>query len=475
MDMLNHNHAPAFTAQVCGYMAILCSLNLNEQQALGFAANTELGHCISEQRVYIMQYGMDMIRGGYQPQFAAQVCASMVSLIQREALGPLAGWTPDQQGYILRYGMDMIRGGNEPELAAHVCASITILYTNAQKTPLERPPNQETYNFYTFIKQYEKAMITPGRNQTLVTQVCMSMVGLIQREALGPLAGCTPDQQGYIIRYGMDMIRDGNEPELAAQVCASMVVLYENGIEVHIPEQITIEDNRSSDAIRRSVKDPNSVVFAPQFIAQRAVATKYFIDVMAANGANCEIISSYLKAQRYSSWHQKCLVMKYFLLQQRKRGTDATDRYYFEGNKRTTQQISLSTLIARYNTYFQSQGSLNDDLLNQYTTTVAMYKAYTAIALRRTQFLGKNPPQRTCQLQRAMGRAKLIDSYPGSAQQPAYASIQQGGTFSGIKGGIADSAALGSPVYHFAEPEKGNDRHEMPVPFLNSCCIFHIL
>jgi hypothetical protein len=86
--------------------------------------------CSPDQQAFIMQYGMDMIRGKYPPQFAAQVCGDMAGLIQSRALSPLEECTSDQQAYIIRYGMDMIRDGNKPEWAAQVCASMAILYQN---------------------------------------------------------------------------------------------------------------------------------------------------------------------------------------------------------------------------------------------------------------------------------------------------------------------------------------------------------
>ncbi|MDR2779167.1 MAG: hypothetical protein LBB16_02675 [Puniceicoccales bacterium] len=220
------------------------------------------------------------------------------------------------------------------------------------------------------------------------------------------LANCILDQQTYIIQYGMDMIRDGNKPEWAAQVCASMAILYQSGIEQHIPDQITIEDNQTPEAITRSKTDLSSVVFAQQFIAQRAVATKHLAKVMSANGADYTIMSDYLKRQRFSSWSRGCLVLKYFLLQQRTDWVeDARSIYYFEGNKRKGQNLDLQKLQKAYDTHFLSADHA------KYTKTVAMYTAFTAMALRKTQFDGKDSAQRTCLLQRAMTRADLIASY----------------------------------------------------------------
>jgi hypothetical protein len=325
-------------------------------------------------------------------------------LAQTPGSVPLEQCTSDQRGYIIQYGMDMIRNGNKPEFAAQVCAHMAIL---------------------------------------------------IQTETLSPLAECTPEQQAFMEQYKDAMIMDGNKPEFAAQVCASMAILYQSRIEQHIPAQITIEDNQTSGAITQSITDPTSVVFAPRFIAQRAVATKRLADVMNANGADYGIISDYLKQQRFSSWNPPCRVIKYFLLQQRTNWEqEANTVYYFEGNKRKQQNIGLPKLQEACTKHFKSANPA------KYAKTVAMYKAYTAIALRKTQFEGKDSAQRTCQLQRAMTRSELITRY-----KSAYENVRQGEIFNEMKGGIADSAALGSPVYFFTQPQRQCDIHEMLIPF----------
>jgi hypothetical protein len=276
---------------------------------------------------------------------------------------------------------------------------------------------------------------------------------LVQAPGSISLEQCTRPQQTFIIRYGMDMIRDGNKPEWAAQVCASIAILYQSGIEAHIPDRIDIENNQQPYCIEYFRDAKEGTVFGQRFIEQRANATAALSVIMTVNGADYGIISDYLKQQRFSSWDNKCCVMKYFLLQQRMNPEqDANNIYYFGGNKRSRHPTSLDTLNQRYDEYFQP----ND--LNTYTKTVAMYKAYTAIALGKTQFSGKDQASNSCTLQRAMTRQLLITSYG-----QAYENVRVNETFDRMKGGIADSTALGPPVYHFIEP--GSDIFEMQVPF----------
>jgi hypothetical protein len=451
MDMLARKYNPEFVDQVCGSMATLI-----QDGKLG-----PLEQCTLEQQGYIIRHGMDMIKDGYEPLFAAQVCGHMATLIQAGDFGPLEQCTPDQQDCIKRYGENMLSSRHSPEFVAQVCASMIALIQAGDLGPLAGCATEHQ----SYIIQHGMDMITCGDDLRSVSAACRQMAILIQARDLGPLEQCTPDQQAYIIQYGMDMICDGNKPEWAAQVCASMAILYQSGIEAFIPDQIIIEANQSVEALQQHIDAKSGTVFDLQFITQRATATQYLRTIMTANGADYDIISNYLKKQRQSSWDDECLIMKYFLLQQRTNGEEeARSIYYFEGDNRNEradrQNIRLSSLQGAYAGRFIPSGHLDEIRLNQYAQTVAMYKAYTAIALKKTQFNEKNSAQRTCQLQRAMVREKLIESY-----QQAYASVKKDETFTGMKGGIADSTALGTPVYHFTKPEQGCDIHEMQVPF----------
>jgi hypothetical protein len=185
---------------------------------------------------------------------------------------------------------------------------------------------------------------------------------------------------------------------------------------------------------------------------------------MAANGADYNIIHSYLIEQRKGSWKPECCAMKYFLLQQRQDPLDQNE--YFLGPE------GVNGLCSKFGGLVKSQD------LDRYTKTVAMYKAFTAIALMKTQFSGKNlksiPP--TCILQRGMNRTDLVrKTDPLSGEMTGYEGyndVKDGETFNGIKGGIAESTALGSPAPTFIR--KGYDIHEMTIPLCRIHAVYFI-
>jgi hypothetical protein len=428
---------------------------------LGRGDFLRLRNCTIEQQALIIQYAVDMICDGNKPEHTAQVCASMAILCQDELRNPLEGCSPDHQAFIMQHGMDMLKGDHKPEFVARVCADTAILCQGELRNPLEGcTPEQQGY-----IIQYGMDMIRDGDKPEQTVQVCTDMVDLIQHGSLDPLGICSPEQQTSILQYGMDMIVDGNKPEWAAQVCASMAILYQSVIEAYIPDQILIENNQQPYCIEY-FKDANEgVVFGPQFIKQRTVATERLGQIMNANGANYSIISDYLKQQREDSWNNECCTMKYFLLQQRANVEQDGNIYYFG-------EVTLEDLRQRYNEHFGLPDQLKEDLLKQYPKTVAMYKAYTATALRKTQiggFDGKDSTQQTYKLQKGMNRKRLIEFYPALDQQPAYKNVQPDETFGRMKGGIADSVELGPPVFTFNKPNY--DVLEIQVPF----CKIHVV
>jgi hypothetical protein len=266
---------------------------------------------------------------------------------------------------------------------------------------------------------------------------------------------CFLKQQAYyIVQYGMDMIRDGSKMEWVAQVCAGMAILYQKNIETYIPDEISIEKNQSPEDINQSMQDQKGIVFNPQFVKQRADAIVTLTEIMADYGVDYGIVSDYLKAQRYDSWDKLCCVMKYFLLQQQENMEKSVDAYYLgdHGAGPYRQIFGIDKLREIFNEQIPTQ-----DELDTYTKAVAMYKAYTAIALGKTKFNNKNLTNRTCIVQRSMNRQTLVSGYEG------YDKVVLGGKFNGMKGGIADSTALGSPTFFFIR--KRNDIHEMTIPF----------
>jgi hypothetical protein len=309
----------------------------------------------------------------------------------------LDGCAHEQQGYIMQYGMDMISHGHNPDFTAQVCAHIATLFQ----------PN--------------------------IDEISAQLTQNVRDFATIPLERCSPEQrtlrqQAYILQYGVDMIRDGNKPEFAAQVCASMAILYQNGIESVLPQEIDIKSTVSSSTD----------------IKMRRVATKQLSDIMAANGANYKIISSYIEDQRTSSWQKGALVMKSFLMAQRQNPDDVNSIF--------VPKIVEKKIRSAF------PGKMSPLQIAEFTKSVAMYKAFTAITLSRLnmpEFI--NHETLTCSLQRGLGRKGLIESYPG------YPNIPIGTPFRLPKNGIADSTSLGPPPPNFTG--KGSDVHQMDVAF----------
>jgi hypothetical protein len=180
-----------------------------------------LKKCLNQQA--LIQHGMDMLNHGSDQAHTAQVCANMTILCQGELKNLLKEYTPERQNFITQYGMDVVKNGHDLEFVNQVCEYMAFLC------------------------------------QSNINEITTEDV--IGGATVSPLGQCTPEQQAYILQYGIDMIRDGNKPEWATQVCASMAILYQSGIEAYIPAEITIENNQTSDAIRISMTDLNSVFF----------------------------------------------------------------------------------------------------------------------------------------------------------------------------------------------------------------------
>jgi hypothetical protein len=82
--MVGHGHPLEFAAEVYVLMEILCQPNMDNiaTYSARISDTIPLGQCTSSQRNYIIEYGIDMIRDGNKPEFAAQVCAAMAILYQ---------------------------------------------------------------------------------------------------------------------------------------------------------------------------------------------------------------------------------------------------------------------------------------------------------------------------------------------------------------------------------------------------------
>jgi hypothetical protein len=214
-----------------------------------------------------------------------------------------------------------------------------------------------------------------------------------------------------------------------------MAILFANGIEEVLPKEI--------DPVR-TVRNDRGM--------RTAVADK-LRDVMQENGAKYGRVGAYLSSQPQGSWRDEPCALKYFLLSQREDGPNAYNTYYL----RNETQESLERKFS------QVAGPVGNPQRAEYERSITMYKAFTAIVLAKVNFAGKNPKTRTCKLYRQIDHQPLVRAYPG------YGDLHEGGTFGGMKQGIADSTSLASPPIpwmHGAPPETTTqDTHEMNIPF----------
>jgi hypothetical protein len=242
------------------------------------------------------------------------------------------------------------------------------------------------------------------------------------------------------------MLENGYRETFAGDVCEAIITLYLGGIEDLLPEDIS------------SVSD---VVYAPEYIAMRRKVTDKLSQIMEDNGADYGIIGRYLKGQQQNSWSEESLAMKYFLLTQRQNDTDFKEIYFLDGE--TLGDLELRHTresIVNIKNESDARGSIFNIKKEIYAKSVAMYKAFTAIALNKVNMPGKiSHGNNTCTVQRGMRREDLIKFYP------EYAKTDEGATFSGtMKHGIADSVALGAPASMYTD-QKECDVIEMEVPF----------
>jgi hypothetical protein len=247
------------------------------------------------------------------------------------------------------------------------------------------------------------------------------------------LDGCTSEQQGYIMQYGVDIIRDGNKPEWAAKVCASMVILYQNGISEIIPETVS----------------PLKTVTNISDIKKRAEIKASLSDIMSRYGANYTIISQWLESQQGSSWSQASKAIKYHLLQQHTNVDEIDSRFYLEQHKFKTPKEAIDDLRSNYELFKKGQ-QFSDECCTQ---SIAMYKAFTAIVLAKTKVGYIDPAQRICKVVRGDRLESMQKAYPTEPWTRPRGHRGELVFSDKIRGGIADSTALGVAATEFSGPD----------------------
>ncbi|MDR1366419.1 MAG: hypothetical protein LBJ13_00720 [Puniceicoccales bacterium] len=238
-------------------------------------------------------------------------------------------------------------------------------------------------------------------------------------EKVENFTSCTPEQQVYIKEYARQMIEGGDKPEFAIAVCKDMALLYQEGIDRTMPDAINVAGTAKNDQ------------------QMRTNAVAQLRDIMKANGGDYGTIASYLRAQQEGSDKALSVVMRYFLMQQRQNPGEERFLAINEGKmKEAFEAFEGNT--------------------EEYAKTVAMYKAFTAIALNKVGFEGRNPQNHTCTVYRGMSTEALNAAYPGYDQK------RDGDTFT-IKHNPLESTSIGGPIDTFNGP--GKDTHTTEVPF----------
>jgi hypothetical protein len=234
-------------------------------------------------------------------------------------------------------------------------------------------------------------------------------------------ANCTAPQQAYIKEYAQQMIEGGDKPEFALQVCQAMALLYKEGMESLMPDSIKIRDTVASDT------------------QMRMDAVSRLAGIMAANGGDYEIMQNYLEAQQLDSNAPVSMAVRHFMSMQRQ---DPNEEHFLPESE------------AQMQAHFSQLFSGNEE---KCAKTIAMYKAFTAIALNKAHLEpDSNHQNHTCTLYRGIQRDILDDNYPG------YNQTQNGDTFT-IRHTTLESTSVGRPIRMFNP--KGSDTHTMEVPY----------
>ncbi|MDR2812850.1 MAG: hypothetical protein LBB05_03640 [Puniceicoccales bacterium] len=149
--------------------------------------------------------------------------------------------------------------------------------------------------------------------------------------------------------------------------------------------------------------------------------------------------------------------MRYFLLKQRRNSETINEDYYLgfysEGSAKTFQKSEESEMQKKFKKVYGER--CNGDF-EKYAKTVAMYKAFVAIALDKINFQGKNSDDRTCEVFRGMAHETLC--------QADYSYIQRKtGDKIVMRHHIAESTSIEGSLGFFSGG--GMDVHKFHVPF----------
>ncbi|MDR0740727.1 MAG: hypothetical protein LBF34_03395 [Puniceicoccales bacterium] len=320
---------------------------------------------------------------------------------------------------------------------------------------------------------------------------------------------CTLKQQAYIQTYAQQMIEGGDKAEFAIAVCANMVKLYQAKIDEKLPAKIT-KPERNSDGSFKLTQTIEAEAKAME------TAVNELSQIMRKSGGDYRIMKDFLEKQIGSSECRQSQAMRYHWLTQRQnpeesslwgrempawyRGLNKEDRKQARAPLNHTQRANLKKgiypewvnkldgedrkaaikvmgreLFDEFPAYeIRNSGPAKTFSLEEmkakfekvcekfyggnqekYAKTVAMHKAFVAVALDKIDFPGKNPETSTCTIDRVVNFERV------SQTQSDYAQQRMQGTAT-IAHQIAESAAIGGPIEWCVGP--GTDTHHFEVP-----------
>ncbi|MDR0740771.1 MAG: hypothetical protein LBF34_03620 [Puniceicoccales bacterium] len=177
-----------------------------------------------------------------------------------------------------------------------------------------------------------------GRNMVLQfkqAKEAMAADAVAQLREIENFQACTPEQQAYIESYATQMVMYGDKPEFAVKVGTDMALLYQNGIDEMLPEELL--DSHKAPKITPETTDEEHEEFYElhrSLITSYKNATTEMYKVMDANGGSHKIMEFYLKRQAASSETQVSRAAQYFFAMQRQDAEPLGDNYYLGGHKK---------------------------------------------------------------------------------------------------------------------------------------------
>jgi hypothetical protein len=269
---------------------------------------------------------------------------------------------------------------------------------------------------------------------------------------------CSPEQQLYIVTYVKQMVEGGDKPEFAIAVGKDMALLYQQKIDEKLPREIKMP----RDPGKFVTYEKNDEIINPFQEINKAVLD--LREIMEENGGDYKLIDYYFYKQMNASTTKASEAMRYFLLTQRQDADSADDiekNYYLGFHNENYDDLDSENFeeiprkcAAELEAKFKKvcKKHCEDGGQEKYARTVAMHRAFTAIALNKIDFPGKHPETCSVTVFRVMSREGLCQADPQYPQKAA------GGTVT-MRHNVAESTSIGGPTERFG------DIHEFNVPF----------